>query len=550
MFTKMREQKFLSVALLCLTLALGILIGTVVNTGVRAARAGQSGASDAAPLVIPPAQPLATDFSKLAKLLEPSVVFISTDYIPKPQTTSRRRSTPSAPGGDDDGNGNDPNSKDDDNSDLFRFFGPFHGNPNGGAMPRAFKREATGSGFIVDKNGYILTNNHVVENADHIKVKIHGDSSEHRARLIGFDIETDVAIIKIDGRDLTAAKVGNSDAVQVGEWAVAIGSPFGLEASVTAGIISATGRDIRGAQQFQHFIQTDAAINPGNSGGPLLNIRGEVIGINTAIATETGMYQGVGFALPINQAAKVYNSIIKNGKVTRGSIGVSWQRYANQQEMLKAMGLHTGVVIETITKNGPADRAGIKPDDIIVALNSKPVKDGEDLVAQVADMPIGSHAKVAVDREGKRMEFSVAIADRSEVFKDDPRFARAAPEGTPQENTEPAGTQVRFGIRINNVADAERGQLGLDDLKGGVRVTEVEANSFAEDIGLQERDIVVSINRVPVGSVEDVKKVQARLKPGDAVAFLVMRANPAVQGRRQRPDWNKFYVTGTLPTAP
>ena len=170
-------------------------------------------------------------------------------------------------------------------------------------------------GFIVDKNGYILTNNHVIEKADAIKVKIPNDQDEYRAKLIGYDLETDLAVIKIDTKKpLTPARVGNSDAVQVGDWAIAIGSPFGLEATVTAGIVSATGRDIEGAQQFQRFIQTDAAINPGNSGGPLLNISGEVIGINTAIATQSGGYQGVGFALPVNTAAAVYNSIIRSGK--------------------------------------------------------------------------------------------------------------------------------------------------------------------------------------------------------------------------------------------
>ena len=214
-----------------------------------------------------------------------------------------------------------PDEEDEDEgSDLLRrFFG--NRAPEGALPPRAFKRSATGSGFIVDKNGYILTNNHVIEKADTIKVKIPNDQDEYRAKLIGYDLETDLAVIKIEAhKPLAPARVGNSDAVQVGDWAIAIGSPFGLEATVTAGIVSATGRDIDGAQQFQRFIQTDAAINPGNSGGPLLNINGEVIGINTAIATQSGGYQGVGFALPVNTAAAVYNSIIRSGKMSRGSL--------------------------------------------------------------------------------------------------------------------------------------------------------------------------------------------------------------------------------------
>src|SRR5208337_4073480 len=216
----------------------------------------------------------------------------------------------------------------------------FRNGPSGGEeLPqRAFKQEQSGTGFIVDKNGYIITNHHVIAKVDHIKVKLHGDdSTEYRARVVGIDPETDLAVIKIDPKSpLVPVNIGNSDAVQVGDWAVAIGSPFGLEASVTAGIVSALGRDIGGAQ-LQRFIQTDAAINPGNSGGPLLNIRGEVIGVNTMIATQSGGYQGIGFALPINMVVRVYNDIIKEGRVTRGSIGVSWDKNT-KSETLRALG--------------------------------------------------------------------------------------------------------------------------------------------------------------------------------------------------------------------
>src|SRR5687768_7393120 len=339
LFHKVRSQKLLSFSLLLFTLSIGIVIGTLITTGVNAAK-DQVAAPDATPLVTPPVANLPTNpFVELAKKMEPTVVNISTEYAPRP---TGRRQTPTP---------QDPNAEeeDEDGMDLFRRF--FRQGPGGSdsVPPRAFRRSATGSGFIVDKNGYILTNHHVVEKADQIRVKIPNDPSEYKAKLIGFDDETDMAVIKIDAKkSLQIARIGNSDSVQVGDWAVAIGSPFGLEATVTAGIVSATGRDIDGARQFQRFIQTDAAINPGNSGGPLLNINGEVVGINTAIATQSGGYQGVGFALPVNTAVNVYNSIIRTGKMSRGSIGIQFNKYDKNPELMKGLGLKEGVIIERV----------------------------------------------------------------------------------------------------------------------------------------------------------------------------------------------------------
>ena len=220
------------------------------------------------------------------------------------------------------------------------------------------------SNFLVDKNGYIVTNNHVVEGGSKIKVKLHNDPTDYRARVIGTDLETDLAIIKIDpNHALEPVTFANSDGVQVGDWAVAIGSPFGLEASVTAGIVSAFGRNLPDSKQFQRFIQTDAAINPGNSGGPLLNIRGEVIGVNTQIATSSRGSEGVGFALPSNMVIRVYNDIIKDGHVTRGSIGVGLG--GADAVTLKALGLNSGVNVTNIVPGGPADKGGVKAEDII-----------------------------------------------------------------------------------------------------------------------------------------------------------------------------------------
>jgi serine protease Do len=402
----------------------------------------------------------------------------------------------------------------------------------------------------VDKNGYIVTNLHVVEKADTIKVKFSNDEKEYKAKLVGSDWETDLAVIKVDaGKQLQALKVGNSDAVQVGDWAVAIGSPFGLAASVTAGIISATGRDLPSAEQFQRFIQTYAAINPGNSGGPLVNIHGEIIGVNTAIATQSGGYQGIGFALPSNQMVRVYNSIIQHGRVQRGSIGVSWDRNT-KPEVLEAIGVKQGVLIGSITAGGPADKAGVKAEDVIVGINGKPIKNGDDLVAIVADTPVGSTLTITVNRMGKdgsakRMDFPVTVQDREEVFKDDPRFARHREDTELPSKGE--GTPAKFGISIRPLSAQEREALPGGEQRG-VMITRVEEGSFAAEIGLQERDVILSVNRVPVASPDDLRKAQTGLKPGDAVAFRVMRPAPQVPGQRAGvPAYQSFFAAGTLP---
>jgi serine protease Do len=521
---RIRQDRRFSIVLTALTLSVGILIGTLITSGVTAAT-GQQAAPDATPITIPPVKTLTNDFVKIARLLEPSVVFITTDTKPAPRTTSRR-----AP---------QPEGEEGDQTDMFRrFFGmPFPDSQP--QQPR--RRVGSGTGFIVDKNGYIMTNLHVVDDADIIKVKMHGDQTEYKARLIGSDIESDVAVIKIDvGKPLPAVRIANSDSVQVGDWAVAIGAPFGLEASVTAGIVSATGRDIS-PQQFQRFIQTDAAINPGNSGGPLVNINGEVIGVNTMIATSSGGYQGIGFALPINMAAKVYNQVIVSGRMTRGSIGVSFPKEL-KPEALKALGFSNGVIITDVTAGGPAEKAGLQADDILLSLNGKPIKDGDDLVGRISEMPAGAEVTIGLDRGGKRLDKKVSVGDRATIFKDDPRFARRRPEmADPGAATE---TTAKFGIGIQPLTEADRKDMNFNE-PGGVRVTVVEEGSFAEEIGVREKDIIVSINRQAVNSFEDVKRIQAKLKAGDPVAFRVMRGIAA--SRRGQINWNGIYLAGTLP---
>jgi serine protease Do len=527
---RMRQQKLLSLTLLLVTLTIGIVIGTIMNTRVHAAKEQPPIARDATPLVVPNAVQLGNEFTKLAKRLEPSVVYITSDYTPKVAEAPHKRGTPQSQNG----NGSE------DGMDLFKHF--FRSNPSGDLPPRAFRQEQSGTGFIVDRNGYIITNHHVVAKVDRIKVRLHtADAAEYRAKVVGFDPETDLAVLKIDPKtDLIPVTIGNSEAVQVGDWAVAIGSPFGLEASVTAGIVSALGRNI-GTLQLQRFIQTDAAINPGNSGGPLLNIRGEVVGVNTMIATQSGGYQGIGFALPINMVARVYNDIIRTGRVSRGSIGVEWYP-GDKPELFKALGTNQGVMVSKIKEGGPAEKAGLKVEDIIVAMNSKPVKDGEDLVSRVAETPVGTAVTLTIDRDGKRKDLKLTIMDRAEVFKDRPEFADLS-----RETEEPAkGEQspYKFGIKLHALTDAERTSMGIET-KAGLIVRSVDSSSFAEDIGLFEKDVILAINRQAVSSVDDVIRIQTALKPGDPVAFRIMRSSPGTRGHT--PQWTTLFVSGTLP---
>ncbi len=527
----LKQPKLVSFVLLLFTLITGIVIGTVINTGVKAARQVTTGsAPDATPLTIPQAVPIANEFTKLTKRVEPSVVYIESDYLAKPDKQGTK------PRDDSEDNGGETSPRQHDPSDMLkRFFG--------NEEPKSFRSEGSGAGFIVDKRGYLITNFHVVQNADRIKVKMAGSDIEYRGRVIGYDKETDVAVVKIDPRQpLVPVSIGNSDAVQVGDWVIAIGSPFGLQATVTAGIVSAqrTSRDLPGSGPFQDFLQTDAAINPGNSGGPLLNTRGEVIGVNTMIATRSGAYEGIGFALPSNEAVKVYNDIIREGRVVRGSLGIRWLKSDNQADTLEAFGLDHGVLIDTVKTDGPAGKAGLKPDDIIVAMDKVPVKDGEELVTKVADMPIGSTAMLTVDRDGKRMDFAVPVADRAVLWKDQPELA---------ENTAPAAPPAakmagpaKFGITIMRLTEKERKDLQIDD-RSGVKVVSVDPGSFADDIGMAEGDAILSINRQPVSSPGDVMKLQASIKAGQPIAVHVVRN----QTSGQRTDPQRIYLAGRLP---
>ncbi|MEP6715380.1 MAG: Do family serine endopeptidase [Terriglobia bacterium] len=542
-YDKVRRQKNLSFSVILFTLAIGVLLGTVMQTGAKAAKDSVV-AADATPLVIPSPVMVQSEFAKIAKRLEPSVVNISTQYIPVKKDISQSR--PTAPNFRRRGQQQQPD-QDDQGGDMQQFMQRFFGGgigpggPGGNFQfgePDDSASAALGSGVVVDRNGYILTNNHVVEKATRITVKFHDDPTEYPATVIGTDKDTDLAVVKVDRKNLVAAKIGNSDALQVGDWVMAIGSPFGFQATVTAGIVSALSRDVPGgeASTFQHFIQTDAAINPGNSGGPLLNINGEVVGINTMIASRSGGYQGIGFAMPINTAAKVYNEIIKQGRVTRGSIGISLEE--TNESSLKVYGAPHGVLVRTVTPDSPGDKAGIHEQDVITSIGNKPVHKSQDVIDMISESPIGSTVKMGIVRDRKPETLSVMVGDRTKVW------ASLYGGQTPAESdAAPSATQMKFGMSVQDLRQADKDQAGLK-VKGGVMITSVEPGTFAEDVGLQKGDVIVEMNRQAINGRDDVRRIQATLKPGDPVLFHVMRE---LGGTRGGGDWTSFYPAGKLP---
>ena len=517
---KIKAHRLWSTFLVLLTLALGILIGTVVQKG--ALGKAKDNSSDAAQLQMPAPQQMSSAFSKVAKQLGPTVVNINTESTIKPQ----RRRTPRGQSPDDHGG--------DSMQDFFdRFFGG-DGSPFGNATPEGARQRSLGSGVILDTKGYIVTNAHVVEKADRIRVSLPDDApgQQYDAKVIGVDHETDLAVIKIDAKKtLTAAKLGNSDSLDVGDWVLAIGSPFGLEHTVTAGIISSKGRNIDNSRQFQSFLQTDAAINPGNSGGPLVNMNGEVVGINTAIFTQGAGSQGVGFALPSKTVVEVYNQIIgPDHKVTRGSIGVSFNALGIPA-IGRIYGVKGGVTVSGVTPGGPAESAGLKVGDTITAVDGKQIKDGNELVSEISARKPGTKAKLGYIRGGKQAETTVTIADRAKLFaSNDGEDDESGPEGKPAES--------KFGVSVKSITPDIADRLQVTSGKG-VIVQDVKLGSFGEDAGLQRGDIILEVNRNPVNSEEDFRKIQSQLKSGEDVVFLVH------QGRGR--NSGTIFKGGTLP---
>jgi len=491
------------------TLALGILIGTVVSYGVKGKEGQKS--SDATPLTVPAPQQLSNAFSQIAKQLGPSVVNINTESTIK---NPRRRRGGQSPDDDDNGGGG--------MDDFFnRFFGGPGGqggqnNPFGGGGDGSIRERSLGSGVIVDAKGYIVTNRHVVEKADRIRVRLQDDPPgvQHDAKVIGEDQETDLAVIKIDmDRAVPVAKLGNSDGMEVGDWVLAIGSPFGQVGTVTAGIVSAKGRDIVPGRQFQTFIQTDAAINPGNSGGPLVNMNGEVIGINTAILSETNAYAGVGFSLPSNTVAQVYNQLIgPEHRVARGSIGIMFDSVENPA-IARVYGNGTGVTISSVVAGSPADQAGLKVGDTITTVDGKKVSKGAELVADIASRKPGAKVQLGFVRNGKQQETAVTIADRAKLFA-----ARLNEDDNGNDESTPR--QSKFGVTVRKLTPEMAERLDIPAGKG-VIVQDVKPGSFAEDVNLNRGDVILEINKQPVNSEEDFSRVESSLKSGQDVVFLV-----------------------------
>jgi serine protease Do len=502
------------------TLAVGILIGTVISIGVKG-KEGQKGA-DATPLTLPAPQQLSNTFSQIAKQLEPSVVNINTESVIKPNPHRR--------GG---GQGDDD---DDSGGGMDDFFNHFFGGPGGqfGQDNGPIRERSLGSGVIVDPKGYIITNRHVVEKADRIQVRFQDDAPgiQHEGKVIGTDQETDLAVIKVDiDHPLPAAKLGNSDGMQVGDWVLAIGSPFGLSETVTAGIVSAKGRDIVPNRQFQTFIQTDAAINPGNSGGPLVNMNGEVIGINTAILSDTNAYAGVGFALPSKTVVEVYNQLTgPEHRVARGSIGIMFDAVENPA-ITRVYGTGTGVTISSVVAGSPADQAGLKIGDTITTVDHKKVTKGTELVDDIASRKPGSKVEIGFVRNGKPQETTVTVADRQKLF--------ASRLGEDQENDEantPKPSKMGVTVRKLTPEMADR----LDIAEKGVIVEDVKPGSFAEDIALNRGDVILEVNKQPVNSEQDFARIESTLKSGQDVVLLVLQRGSTKQD-------GTIFKAGTLP---
>ncbi|HDQ26414.1 MAG TPA: Do family serine endopeptidase [bacterium] len=385
------------------------------------------------------------------------------------------------------------------------FFNRFFGVPQG-----TFRSRSLGSGVLVDSSGHIMTNAHVVDRADEITVKLY-NGKEYKAKVIGADRETDVAVIKIEGSGFSYAKLGDSNAIDVGDWVIAVGSPFGLEQTVTQGIISAKGRII-GAGPYDDFLQTDAAINPGNSGGPLVNLNGEVIGINTAITSRSGGYEGVGFAIPINMAKKIYNDIVKQGKVVRGWLGVAIQDLT--PELKAHFKVEGGVLMSQVFEGGPAAKGGMKRGDVIIQFDGKKVDKYRDLQAMVAETPVNKKVRVRVMRDGKPVNLDIAIGERGASSE------LELPKVTKSEG--------ELGLLVGAISPEAASRFGTS-AKQGVIVLGVTPGSAPEDAGIMRGDVIHELNGRQIKNMADYEAaVKATVKKGRQSVFLIERGDAMV----------------------
>ena len=393
----------------------------------------------------------------------------------------------------------------------FGPFGPF--GPQGPMPPHEPHGGGMGSGVIVSPDGHIITNNHVVDGANELTVTL-PDKREFKGKIVGTDPKTDLAVIKIDASNLPHVRWGDSSKLQVGEYVLAVGNPFGLNSTVTLGIVSALGRGHMGITQYEDFIQTDAAINPGNSGGALINTAGELVGINTAIVSQTGGYQGVGFAVPANMAKPVFESLVKTGKVVRGYLGVAIQDLT--QDLAKSFGLKQakGALVSSVAEDSPAQRAGLKQGDVIVAYQGKPVEDAAALQREVTHTPVNTKATLKIVRDGREQEVTVTIGEQAETVK-------VAGADFSTEN-------ALAGVEVQSLDLQAARELGLHGKVQGIVVVNVEPDSLADRAGLAQGDIIKEINRQPIKSVRDYEKIVSNLKKDESVLLLINRSGASL----------------------
>jgi len=461
-----------------------LMIGALVGLGYGVSAAVKhSDAPNPAVVTNSEAPMVPANFSELAERIRPGVVNIQ--VVKKAKNVGFGfRNFPGHPFGDRDPFGD--------------FFGPF----SEGKPPRGFEQRGVGSGFIMNQDGYVLTNNHVVEDADQIKVKL-ADGKEYDGKVVGRDPKTDLALVKIEGAaGLHPLKLGDSADLKIGSWVVAVGSPFGLEQTVTAGIVSAKGRVI-GSGPYDDFIQTDASINPGNSGGPLINMKGEVVGINTAIIASG---QGIGFAIPINMAKEIVPQLREKGHVVRGWLGVSIQEVT--PALAKSFNLkeQKGALVAQVFSGSPAEKAGIEQGDVIMEFDGKEVKDSKELPRIVASTSVGKTVTVKVSRDGNVLDRKVEIGQMEEKVQ----VARAP------------SSQEPLGIAVQNITPEIAEGLGLKKDEGVV-VTGIEPGSPAANAGIQTGDVIREVNRKPVKDVEDFVQKIEQAKNQDNILFFLQR---------------------------
>jgi serine protease Do len=517
-----------------LTLVVGIIIGVGVTIWLTSQRGGPlelatspvtvataspapddgSGMAEKIPPAVPAPVTMVPDFATLAERLSPVVVNISTRGGAQRGEGSQPFRGPGGPGQEGPGNPQWPFGEGDPREFMEpfeRFFGPGpRSRPQPQPQPQLRQQRSLGSGFILDSEGYILTNNHVVENADEVTVRLDNDK-EFQAKVVGKDAKTDIALLRIEGAtDLTSASLGDSGGLRVGEWVMAIGNPFGLDHSVTAGIVSAKGRFI-GAGNYDDYIQTDAAINPGNSGGPLLNVRGEVVGINSAIFSRTGGNIGIGFAIPINLAKELVPQLKEKGHVTRGWLGVLIQKVT--PEIAQSLGVPEaqGALVADVIAGGPAEAAGIKVGDVIVEYDGQPVRESNELPMMVARTPVGKEVKVKVRRDQGEQEIPLTIAE----LKDD------------EVQVASGGETDKLGLTVQTLTPEIAQNLGVEEAKGVV-VSEVESGSPAEEAGLRRGDVILEINRKPVENAEQFRGALRDREKDKNLLFLVRRGENTI----------------------